>query len=63
MGGGKGEIIPEGSGGMPPNVWSTTFFPRDFHTPNIRTGVKKWNKSIYYTNEFEHLQHEKCQLG
>ena len=54
----------EGGGGGhgPSQFWPTTFFPRDFYTPNIRTDVEKQNKSIYYNNEFEHIQCEKSQL-
>ena len=39
-----------GGGGHGPQRLAKTFFPRDFHTPNIRTGVEEQNKSI--NNEF-----------
>ena len=45
---------------MAPKFWPTTLFPRNFHTPNIRTDIEKQNKSIYYSNKFQHIQCEKC---
>ena len=45
-------LIHGGLGGMALNFWPGTFFPKNFHTPNIKTDVEKQNKSIYYSNEF-----------
>ena len=40
-----------GGGPMTPSTFPTTFFPTDFHTPNISTDVEKQNKSMYCSNE------------
>ena len=45
-------VIPGGRvGGHDLELLANNFFPRDFHTPNIRTDVEKKNKSIYYSNQ------------
>ena len=46
---------------MPSNFWPTTFFPRGFHAPNIRTDVEKQKHNYIIVMSFN-IQCEKCQL-
>ena len=56
-------VVGRGGGGRHCHpILASNSFPRDFYTLNIITDVEKQKKSIYYSNEFLHIQCEKCQL-
>ena len=56
--------IPWGGGGglvWPPKFWPTTFFPRDFHSHNIRIDIGNRIRA-YIMVISSNIQFKKCQL-
>ena len=47
----EGPLV-SGEGGGGGFLGANNFFPRDFHTPNIKTDVEKRGNNTYYSNEF-----------